>query len=215
MAERFEDLTRRQREVLEMIISFFDDHGVGPSFRDIGSAMGISSTNGVSDHIQSLKTKGYLEQVGGRGAARSIRLTSKARGALDDGDTIGVPVLGRIAAGVPIEAQEEEEARLRIDRGMLPAGADLFALRVRGESMIEDGILDGDIVFVRAQSTCRDGDIAAVLVEGEATIKRLYRERNHLRLEPSNASMAPINVPADVGEVRVMGRVVGLWRQMS
>lgn len=214
MPQPHDDLSPRQVEVLDMICRFQEQHGVCPSFREIGQALGIRSTNGVSDHVRALERKGYVERFGGRGAARSMRVTSKARGALDEGETVGVPLLGRIAAGVPIAAEQTEEEVLRLDRGMLPGGADVFALTVRGESMIEDGILDGDVVFVRRGSTCRNGEMAAVLVEGEATVKRLFHERTHLRLEPANAAMEPIIVRPDVGEVAILGTVVGVWRRM-
>jgi len=214
MPAPYDDLSPRQVEVLDMICAFQEQHGVCPSFREIGRALGIRSTNGVSDHVRALERKGYLERFGGRGAARSMRVTTKARGALDDGETVGVPVLGRIAAGMPIAAEATEDSTLRLDRGMLPGGSEVFALNVRGESMIEDGILDGDVVFVRRGETCRDGEIAAVLVDGEATVKRVFRERGHLRLEPANASMDPIIVGSDVDECRIMGTVVGVWRRM-
>ncbi len=208
-----DDLSPRQREVLDMMVAFQEQHGVCPSYREIGASLGINSTNGVSDHVRALERKGYLERIGGRGAARAMRITSRARGTLDEGDTLGVPVLGRIAAGLPIAAQEDEEAVLRIDRGMLPGGAPVFGLRVRGDSMIGDGIHDGDIVFVRSKETCRDGEIAAVLVDGEATIKRVFREKGVLRLVPSNPDMEDILVTPDVGEVSIMGVVVAIWRQ--
>lgn len=209
-----DDLSDRQAEVLRMMCAFHDQHGVCPSYREIGDALGIRSTNGVSDHVRALLRKGYLERVGGQGAARALRLTARARGTLDEGDVVGVPVLGRIAAGRPILAEADHETTLRIDRSMLPGGSEVFALRIKGESMIDEGILDGDLVFVRRGSQWRDGDIAAVLVDGEATVKRVYREKGCLRLQPSNSTMAPILVHPDAGEVQVMGLVVGVFRRM-
>ncbi len=209
-----DDLTPRQREVLNFMLAWNDQNGIPPSFREIGESLGIRSTNGVSDHVKALEKKGYLERVGGVGAARSLRVPKHARTELEDSGVVGVPILGRIAAGTPIAAVEDHEATVRIDRGLLPSGGDVFALVVRGESMIEDGILDGDYVFVRRAETCRDGEIAAVLVDGEATVKRVFRERGVLILQPANAAMQPIRVGSDVGECRILGVVVGVWRRV-
>lgn len=209
-----DDLTKRQSEVLDCIVAFLDQHGVSPSYREIGDQLQIRSTNGVSDHVRALERKGYLERVGGRGAARAIRVTAKARGTLEDERVVGVPILGRIAAGLPILAEEDHESTLMVDRDLLPSG-DLFALVVNGDSMIEDGILDGDYVFVRKAEACREGDIAAVLVDGEATVKRFFREQGRIRLQPSNRDMDPIYVGRDVGECKVMGTVVGVWRRVG
>jgi repressor LexA len=209
-----EDLSDRQREVLEFILSWHDQNGIAPSFREIGDHLGIRSTNGVSDHVRALERKGYLERVGDRGAARSLRVARKGRNRLPESTVVGVPVLGRIAAGSPIVAEEEHDASIMIDRGLLPAGSDVFALTVRGDSMIEDGIFDGDYVFVRRQPTCRDGEIAAVLVENEATVKRVHREGSRLRLQPANARLQPILVSPASGEVRVLGVVVAVFRRV-
>jgi repressor LexA len=209
-----EPLSSRQAEVLEFIVAWIDQHGVPPTFREIGDHLSIRSTNGVSDHVRALERKGYVERAGDPGAARSLRVTRQARGKLEDERVVGLPVLGRIAAGMPILAEEDHETTLMIDRGLLPAGGSLFALVVKGDSMIEDGILDGDYVFVRSSATCRDGEIAAVLVEGEATVKRVFRERGRLRLQPSNAEMQPIYVGQDVAECEIMGTVVGVYRRV-
>lgn len=211
-------LTERQAEILDVYRSWLEEHGVPPSFREIGARLGIQSTNGVSDHIRALEKKGYLERVGANGSARSLRLTAKALGELEppakEDAVARVPVLGRVAAGQPILAEEDHDDALFVDRGLLPSKGELFALTVRGDSMIGDGILDGDYVFVRRATTAGPNDIAAVLVEGEATIKRVQRDRGELLLLPSNPDMAPIRVRADAGEVRIMGIVVGVYRRV-
>jgi repressor LexA len=209
-----ENLSDRQTEVLEFIVAWIDQHGVPPTFREIGDHLGIRSTNGVSDHVRALERKGYVERAGGPGAARSLRVSRQARGTLEDDRVVGLPVLGRIAAGMPILAEEDHETTLMIDSGLLPQGGKLFALVVKGDSMIDDGIFDGDYVFVRAAPSCRDGEIAAVLVDGEATVKRVYRERGRLRLQPSNAEMSPIYVGEHVSECEIMGLVVGVYRRV-
>ncbi len=210
-----QDLSDRQREVLEFILAWNDQYGIAPSFREIGDHLGIRSTNGVSDHVRALERKGYLERVGDRGAARSLRVARKARTTLPESAVVGVPLLGKIAAGSPILAEEEHDATMMIDRGLLPAGADVFALQVQGESMIEDGIFSGDFVFVRRQPTCREGEIAAVLVDGEATVKRVYKAGGQVRLQPAHPTMKPIFVGPDVGEFRILGVVVGVWRRVQ
>lgn len=165
--------------------------------------------------MRSLERKGYIQRLGDPGAARCIRITPQARGSLEESRVVGIPVLGRIAAGIPIAAVEDHDRTLMVDRGLLPSSHELFALVVRGDSMIEDGILDGDYVFVRKAADCRDGEIAAVLVDGEATVKRVYREKGGLRLQPANATMAPIWVGPGAGEVRVIGVVVGVYRRVN
>lgn len=209
-----QDLSPRQREMLDFIVSYIDQHGVAPTYRDMGRALGIKSTNGVSDHLKALERKGYIERLGGRGAPRAIKLTEQATVHLDDG-VAQVPVLGRIAAGAPLLASENYEGMVSVDRDLLPRSGTLFALHVSGQSMIEDGILDGDTVFVRQQDTCRDGEIAAVLVEDEATVKRVYREPTRLRLQPANSSMDPIYVDPQLDEVRLLGIVVGVFRRLG
>jgi len=208
-----EDLSPRQREILEFIMTAVDQSGVPPSYREIGGALGIGSTNGVSDHIKALVRKGYLERVGGRGAPRSLRITTQASGRLEE-EVVGVPIIGRIAAGMPLLAQESYEGTVRVDAGMLPAGGQVFALVVKGESMIDDGIHAGDYLFVRQQKTVRNGDIAVVMVDGDATVKRFYREDDRIRLQPANAAMDPIYVDARSGEVEVIGAAVGVYRRI-
>lgn len=202
--------------MLDFLVAAIDQRGVCPSYREIGQALGIKSTNGVSDHLKALERKGYLERVGGRGASRSVRLTTKAVGHLqEEGETVGVPVLGRIAAGVPLLAEENYEGTVRVDASMIPSGANVFALVVTGDSMIEDGIHDGDTLFVRQTQRVREGDIAVVLVDGEATVKRFYREGARIRLQPANSAMDPIYVDASSGDVQVVGLAVGVYRRIA
>jgi len=209
-----DDLSPRQREILDFIVAAIDANGVVPSYREIGAALGIGSTNGVSDHIKALERKGYLERTGGRGSPRSLRVTGGAVSHLDDESSVSVPIIGRIAAGTPLLAQESYEGALRVDAGLLPLGGQVFALVVTGESMIEDGIHDGDYLFVRQKREVRDGTIAVVMVDGEATVKRFYREGKRIRLQPANSSMEPIYVDARSGEVEVVGEAVGLYRRI-
>lgn len=211
-----DDLSPRQREVLEYLANIIQQRGVPPTFREIGQAMDIGSTNGVSEHIRALERKGYIERIGGRGAPRSMRLTDKCAPLIDEdpADTVGIPVLGRIAAGNPLAAVENRDETLRIDAALVPSGGKVFALVVTGDSMIEDGIHDGDYLFVRQKSEARNGEIAVAMVDGEATVKRLFREGSRYRLQPANSSMEPIYVDRDAGDFSILGVAVGVYRQL-
>lgn len=219
-------LTDRQRQVLEFIAHSIADAGYPPTIREIGQALDIRSTNGVNDHLRALERKGYIER--GDAKSRAIQVTERgetelgvsttptATGASWD-DALTVPVLGRIAAGTPIEAIEQSDEEVRIDPSLLgrAKGADVFALRVEGESMIGDGILDGDLIFIRRQVEARRGEMVAVWVDGSATVKRYYREGDTIRLEPSNPTMDPIFVSAsDARDTAILGSVIGVYREI-
>ena len=220
-------LSTRQREILEYIHTRIEDDGLVPSYREIGDAMGIRSTNGVSDHLKALVRKGYLERAGegGKGAlARALSLTDLARAELGvsdesislfDGDIVEVGVYGQVAAGALSLAEEYREDTLRVDSCMVPGGAKVFALRVYGESMINDGIMPGDFLFVQKTLTVDNGEIAVVMVDGESTVKRFFKEGAKIRLQPANDAMEPIYVAADeFRAVNIIGRVVGVYRRM-
>ncbi len=209
-----EELSPRQREILELIREAVRHHGVVPTYREIGARLGIGSTNAVSDHLRALMRKGYLEQFVGAGKPRSLRLTEKAGGPPTAArDTVQIPLLGRVAAGVPILAVEQHDNAFAIDAELLPTG-NLFGLVIRGDSMIDDGIHDGDYVIVRQQNNAHDGEIAVVMVDQEATVKRLFRDGPILRLEPANKTMSTIVVDTRQQEAQVLGLVVGLYRRV-
>lgn len=208
-----EDLAPRQRQLIDFVAAYQDQKGIPPTLREIGEALGIKSTNGVSDHIKALIKKGYLERVGDARASRGVRLSQAARGGFRQESTMAVPVVGRVAAGCPILAEENWAGTLHIDSAMMPHNAPVFALTVAGTSMIEDGILDGDYVFVRQQSNARTGDIVVAMVDGDATVKRFYREGGRIRLQPANSTMEPIWVD-DSRQVDILGVVVGVYRRL-
>ena len=171
--------------------------------------MGIRSTNGVNDHLKALERKGFLTRDDLK--SRAMRPV----GFEVTGDWVDVPVLGRVAAGEPILAVEHAEDSVKVDRLLLGGHREVFALRIVGESMIEDGIHDGDYVFVKKTSHATDGEIIIALVENEATCKRLYREPGRIRLQPANSTMEPIFInAADFRETMVIGKVVGVFRKM-
>jgi repressor LexA len=226
-------LTHRQQMVLEYIRRSITDRGYPPTLREIGAFMGIRSTNGVNDHLRALERKGYLTREDmksralrpamnpplGNGAHEAANANGAGDGessrVSDDERLVEVPVIGRVAAGLPILAEQNVVDTVRIDRMLVRGGKDVFALRVQGESMIEAGIHDGDYIFVRKQPTASRGDIVVALLGDEATVKYYYPEKEHVRLQPANAAMAPIYVRAsDFRQSMVLGIVVGVYRKL-
>ena len=206
------DLSQRQADVLDFVVQAIENRGLPPSYREIGDALGIASTNGVSDHVKALIKKGYLKKIeGGSGKARGLQLTAKARSMHANDNLIEIPLVGHVAAGSPILAEEHHESVVHFDGNLLRGDGPTFALRVRGESMIEEGIHDGDMVLVRQQATARNGDIVVALVEGEATVKYYFHEGHRIRLQPANSSMDPIFVGPDQ-ETLIQGTVAGVVR---
>ena len=206
------DLSQRQADVLDFVVQAIENRGLPPSYREIGDALGIASTNGVSDHVKALIKKGYLKKIeGGSGKARGLQLTAKARSMHANDNLIEIPLVGHVAAGSPILAEEHHESVVHFDANLLRGDGPTFALRVRGESMIEEGIHDGDMVLVRQQATARNGDIVVALVEGEATVKYYFHEGHRIRLQPANSSMDPIFVGPDQGTL-IQGTVAGVVR---
>jgi repressor LexA len=208
------ELTARQREVLSFIRAFTGRHGVPPTVREIGDRFRVTP-RAAFDHLRALERKGMLHRRAGPGrTARALTLSEAAGGR---GAGAGVPVLGRIAAGRPLLAEENREGELPIAAGALPAPPeDLFALRVRGESMIEAHICDGDLVLVRRQDSAQPGDVVVALVESdsgdEATVKRFQRDGDRVVLKPEHPTMAPLVIDPRERAVRILGKVVGLLR---
>lgn len=202
-------LTARQREALDFITHCLDERGYPPTLREIGEHMGIRSTNGVNDHLKALERKGYLVRE---------ELKSRALRPVDfDDSKVSIPILGRVAAGQPILATEQVEDRVTVDRFFLGnnSAREVFGLIVRGDSMIDDGIYDGDYIFVRKQSSADNGEIVVAMIEGEATCKRIYHEGDRIRLQPANETMAPIYVHrSEFRAIDILGKVVGMYRKM-
>ena len=216
-------LTARQRNVLDFVIEYQDERGFPPSMREIGEFFEIKSTNGVSDHLRALEKKGWLTRSGHQSRGLSIvrRPSDGALGSLKSGNgptaaaMISVPVSGQVAAGVPLLAVEQIEKTVTIDPSLIGGGGQVFGLRVQGRSMIGAGILPGDLIFVRSRPTADNGRIAVVMIDGEATVKRFYREADHIRLQAENPDMPPIVIERDEADsCQVLGEVVGVWRQL-
>jgi repressor LexA len=198
-------LTRRQAEILEYIIDCIRDDRLPPTIAEIGERFGISSTNGVNDHLLALEKKGYVTRSS---KARSIAVTEKGAAGLYQSDVGTLPLLGRIAAGQPILAQENVESRVPVAGSVAKEGS--YCLKVQGDSMIEDGILDGDTIIVDGSLAPGKGDVVVALLEDEATVKHYYRHGDMIELRPANSAMESILVPAR--HVQVQGVVVGLQR---
>lgn len=203
-------ITKRQREVYDFIHDFVQQHGYSPSFEEIGAGLGLSSLATVHKHVSNLERKGLLKRDYNR--SRSIDVLP-ARGLFrkqpKPAPDFSLPLLGRIAAGQPIEAVQQGET---ISLGDITRSKDVFVLQVKGQSMKDEHIVDGDYVLVEKADTARDGEIVVALVDGsDATLKRLYREGPKIRLQPSNSEMNPIIVLAK--SVQVQGRVIGVLRK--
>jgi len=209
-------LTDRQREILDFITQSIRERGYPPTLREIGLHFGIRSTNGVNDHLRALEKKGYLQREDLKSRAlRPVGVRGPVRASGQDDDFVEVPLVGRVAAGVPLLAVENVEDTVRVDRFFIGQTREVFALRVKGESMIEDGIFDGDYIFVRKQLQASRGDIVVAMINDEATVKRYYPEGDNIRFQPANAAMQPIIVrKRDWKSVNLIGLVVGVYRKM-
>jgi len=198
-------LTRRQKEVWDYLEDYMATHGYAPTLEEIGAHFGLSSLATVHKHLSNLERKGIIARKWNLSRAIELALPQKTAQAVE------LPLLGRVAAGTPIEAVETEDT-LAVSADFVRHPRRAFALRVEGESMVGEGILDGDYVLVEKTKIAHNGDIVVALVEStDATLKRFYREGDKIRLQPSNARMNPIIVPA--ADVAIQGRVIGVLRK--
>jgi repressor LexA len=202
------DLTKRQQEIFEFIKQYSSRHGYPPTVRDIGKAVGLASSSTVHAHLANLEKVGLLRRDPSK--PRAIELLDKAvDGIKNIVKPPGLPLVGQVQAGQPVLAEEEIEDY--IETPAVAGGQEgEYLLRVRGESMKNAGILPDDLVVVRRQETARDGEIVVALVGEEATVKRFFQEKDHIRLQPENETMEPIRTK----EVQILGKVIGLMRSM-
>jgi repressor LexA len=201
-------LSHRQRQILDYIVQHTETHGYPPTVREIGEAVGLSSSSTVHAHLKALEQAGLITRDAV--LTRAIRVVSGDAEQHKPKRVVSLPVVGRVAAGKPLLAVEDIEDTFPVPREML-SGEDGFLLRVKGDSMIEDGILDGDYVVVRRQDTAENGETVVAMVGDEATVKRLYKDKGRIRLQPANSQMEPIFCDS----VEVVGKVVGLIRRMQ
>ena len=197
-------LTKRQKAIYDFLLSTIREKGFAPSIPEIGVKFKIASTNGVSDHLKALEKKGYIRRVGKRAIEVLSALGAPVLTAVRD-----IPILGRVPAGKPFLSEENSEGLLTIPSDM--GSGKLFALQVKGDSMIDAGIMDGDRVIVKQQGTAENGAIVCALIEGEATLKRFYEKDGVVTLKAENEKYQPITVTS--GEFRIVGRVIGLMRK--
>ena len=201
------ELSHRQRQILQYIVQHSEMHGYPPTVREIGEAVGLSSSSTVHAHLKTLEEAGLIRRDAV--LTRAIRVVAGDATSFKPKHVVNLPVVGRVAAGRPLLAVEDIEDTFPVPKEFL-SGEDGFMLRVKGESMIEDGIMDGDYVVVRRQDTAENGDTVVALVEDEATVKRLYKENGAIRLQPANSAMEPMHFK----ELSIVGKVVGLVRRM-
>lgn len=211
-------LTKRQEQTLDFIRESIKGRGYPPTLREIGEHMGIRSTNGVNDHLRALERKGYLRREDMKSRALRVVDDDEATPELPPSagdDVVSIQVLGRVAAGLPLMADENVIDTVHVDRMMVKGGRDVFGLKVQGDSMIEAGILNGDYIFVRKQSGAERGEIVVALIGDEATVKYFYPEKEYIRFQPANSAMAPILVRAsDFRSTMIIGKVVGVYRRL-
>ena len=225
MAERkkrnTKELTIRQKQILRYITKEIKENGYAPSVREIGKAVGLSSTATVHCYLKKLEELGYIKKESQKG--RTLRILKKENDLYDPGrigrepskafynkkELVDVPVVGKITAGAPILAVENITDTFPIPLEFV-GNSQSFMLKVRGESMIEAGILDGDIILVRRQNVAENGQIVVALIGDEATVKTFYKEKDYIRLQPENSTMDPIIVP----DCQILGKVIGVFRKM-
>ncbi len=197
--------TERQRRILDVIRAFTVEHGYPPSVREIGERVGLSSSSTIHAHLKALERRGLISRDPTK--PRALRSAGPPAAAAD---ALVIPVLGRVAAGVPITAQEDIEGEFVLPNAFVPRASDAFMLRVQGDSMVEAAILDGDLILVRPQRVAENGEIVVAMLDGEATVKRFYREPGRIRLQPENQAMAPIYA----SDVEIVGRVEAVVRRL-
>ena len=198
-------LTSRQQQVYQFIIHYLDRHGYAPTLQEIAIHLEIRGNLGVLRHLGALEKKGYIRRTAGSSRGLVVLGRSSSR---------SLPIVGSVAAGPLSEALEHIEDYLQVDAALIKVD-NSFVLRVRGDSMIEAQIVDGDLAIVTPQSSADNGDIVVVMVAGEATLKRFYREVDHIRLQPENSNLQPIILSADAGEVTILGKVTGIFRVLD
>lgn len=198
------ELTQRQRQVLEFITTFTDNNGYPPSQREIARYLGVSGTLPVMKHLSALERKGYIKR---ENVNRGITLK------VPNSRPVSLPIVGTVRAGQLSTAIEDIQGYFAVDH-IAVKGVGCFFLKVSGDSMINSGILHGDLVLVRPQQTAENGDTVVAMLDGEATVKYFYKESDHIRLQPANSNMNPILIYPEDGEITIIGKVIGVYRSM-
>ena len=201
-------ITKRQEDVLDYIKKYIVEHGYPPATREIGAALGLSSPATVHTHLKRLEDAGYIKKTNSK--FRTIEILVDNEYEQKNDDLVKVPLLGKITCGSPIEAIETPDEWFTLPASLIPAKETVFTLRASGESMINKGIYDGDVVIVQKQKIARNGDIVvAMTMDNEVTLKTFYKENDHIRLQPENDTMEPIILP----NCTILGKAIGLYRK--
>jgi repressor LexA len=203
------ELTERQKEVFEFLKDFLRERGFPPTLREIASHFGLRGPKAPQKTLNILERKGYIRKM--PGGSRAIEILSYPQFSLTH--ILSVPIVGRVRAGEPLLAIENIEGYINLDRSLVSSG-DVFLLRVQGDSMIEAHIQDGDFALVKPQPNAENGEIVVALIEDEATIKRIFKKRDLIRLEPANPKMEPIVVKKGEKKITIVGKVVGIFRKI-
>ena len=202
-------LTKKQKEVLVYVKKYIAKHGYPPAVREICDGLGLSSPATVHTHLKELERKGAITKT--KAKFRTIEINGTNEYIPKDEELVKVPLLGKVTAGSPIEAIENPNEFFSLPASLIPSKEVIFTLRVSGESMINAGILDGDIIIVQKQRVARNGEIVVAMTdENEVTLKRFYKEKDHIRLQPENDTMAPIILP----NCQIIGKAIGLYRKI-
>jgi len=209
-------LTDRQLEIFNFIEDFIDENNYPPTYREIGAKFDIASTFGVKRHIDALIKKGYL--ISGNNTSRTLSIVNHSQNSGNVNsfteDFLEIPLIGRVAAGFPVLAEENVEGTLSVSRSLIGKGGTVFGLKVRGDSMINAGILENDIVIVSMQNVAKNGDIVVAMLEGESTLKRFEKNSQNIRLIPENENYPIISINNNA-EFSIIGKVVGLFRSYN
>ena len=205
-------LTKRQQQIFEFILSNIDKFGYPPSIPEIQENFFFKSPNAVKDHLEALERKGYIARRPHKSRGLEILKSTSLR---NNNDSVTeVPIVGRVSAGTPILAEENVEGTIFVDKSLVRNNRGMFVLRVKGTSMVNAGVLDGDFVLVRQQPTAEQGEMVVALIEDEATVKRFYKEKNKIRLQPENDTMEPIIVDPRESNVSIIGKIEGVIRKI-
>jgi len=209
-------LTERQQQIFDFILSNINKYGYPPSIPEVQEKFSFKSPNAVQDHLEALERKGYIARRPHKSRGLEILNGKIAKDNIDniDDNVTEVPIVGSVSAGVPILAQENIEGTIFVDKLISRNNKGMFALRIKGTSMINAGILDGDFVLVRQQPTAEQGEIVVVLIEDEATVKRFYKDKNKIKLKPENDTMDPIIIDPKENSVTIIGKVQGVIRKI-
>lgn len=209
-------LTKRQQQIFDFILSNIDKFGYPPTIPEIQENFSFKSPNAVQDHLEALKRKGYIARRPHKSRGLEILngRISKNNTINADNNITEVLIVGSVSAGMPILAQENIEGSIFVDKIISRNSRGMFALRIKGTSMVNAGILDGDFVLVHQQPTAEQGEIVVVLIEDEATVKRFYKEKNKIKLKPENDSMEPIFIDPKENNVKIVGKVEGVIRKL-